>query len=626
MTNETELSRPAAARSRHVAPRGTAAPPSPEPEYTRFEHLVLAVCRPRVIVGGLAVLCTGAVAVACLQGPARPAAAPAPVRGPGWEATVTAGQAQVQARADADRQAAAQRETEAQAAPPRRPRPAPRQSSCWAPPGRRRRRRPGHRPGAEPPSGGRSPDYAEARTFVTEVEAQKQAAEAAAAQAAAQTAHARAERDRDRFTAQTDVWVANLRAGSSTHRLQTKETFIPSVQLAPGDDDELIVTVGVWFTRQDADAQLRDARWLWETWATTHSPGDPERARIRLIDVHDLPLGGSGPRSAGGSNLKIDPSWPPVLLAGPGAGKPYALGNWKYTVLQTLRLPRLYVRNTFDPTRYTYDLPKGEYVVVGLELENIGRENFGLNSWDFELYDANGIKYTSTSVTLTGWPRAVRLRRRRGQRHQQDAAGRPRQVRHRLRRGARRRGPAAASGAGQDQRPAHVASPRRPPPPTAPATTPGRPRLMPLPAPHPLITLLGAAVAGGAIVATVLTLAPQKAAVYQSLTPASTPVPVTHTPTPRPVAPLLPSILAPLPPSPDIADQERRADDRRRADDQARRERNRQEELRAQEQERENVRQIERDEDIARQKRQHQETIDAIRGCGGVGSSAPRYC
>ena len=149
---------------------------------------------------------------------------------------------------------------------------------------------------------------------------------------------------------------------------------------------------------------------------------------------------------------------------------------------------------------------------------------------------------------------------------------------------------------------------------------------MPLPAPHPLVTLLGAAVAGGAIVATVLTLAPQKAAVYQSLTPESTPVPVTHTPTPRPVAPLLPSILAPLPPAPDIAEQERRAEDRRRAEDLARLERNRQADRRAEEQERENARQLERNEDIYRQERQHQETIDAIRGCGGVGSSAPRYC
>jgi hypothetical protein len=253
------------------------------------------------------------------------------------------------------------------------------------------------------------PAYTEAQQFVKDVEAQKKAAEEAAAQAAVAAAHARAERDRASFEAQTDAWLANMRAGRSPiYRYLTKETFIPSVRLAPGDDDELILTVGVWFQQVDASVQPSNARWMWETWAKTHSPDDLERSRIRIVDLHDLPLGGSGPRSAGGgSNLKIDPSWPPILSSGPAAGKTYAVGNWKYTVLQTLRLPRIYARNTIDPTRYTYAQPKGEYVVVGLELENIGRENFGLNSWDFQLYDANGIKYTSTSVYLTGWPKQL---------------------------------------------------------------------------------------------------------------------------------------------------------------------------------------------------------------------------
>ena len=41
------------------------------------------------------------------------------------------------------------------------------------------------------------------------------------------------------------------------------------------------------------------------------------------------------------------------------------------------------------------DTAKGIYFVVYMTLKNIGKENFSINTWDFELHDSQDIKYTS---------------------------------------------------------------------------------------------------------------------------------------------------------------------------------------------------------------------------------------
>jgi hypothetical protein len=83
----------------------------------------------------------------------------------------------------------------------------------------------------------------------------------------------------------------------------------------------------------------------------------------------------------------------------PHVGSPVTAGNWKYTVLASRRTDHL------DGGFGTH--AKGEYVLVELELENIGRENFGLHDWDFELYDAAGVRYRADTASDFAWRSAM---------------------------------------------------------------------------------------------------------------------------------------------------------------------------------------------------------------------------
>jgi hypothetical protein len=68
-------------------------------------------------------------------------------------------------------------------------------------------------------------------------------------------------------------------------------------------------------------------------------------------------------------------------------------GNWQYQVVSadTAKTVRT---GPYDFQVYT---PKGIWVRVTLDLTNVGTRNFSLNSWDLELWDANGIKYDPAS-------------------------------------------------------------------------------------------------------------------------------------------------------------------------------------------------------------------------------------
>ena len=90
------------------------------------------------------------------------------------------------------------------------------------------------------------------------------------------------------------------------------------------------------------------------------------------------------------------PAAPPT----PQMGVPYAAGNWEYTVHEVTRTKSL-------GDRFLKDDAKGEYVVVGVTLKNVGKENFTLNSHDFTLYDAAGVKYNTGSSSGAGtWAKA----------------------------------------------------------------------------------------------------------------------------------------------------------------------------------------------------------------------------
>jgi len=112
---------------------------------------------------------------------------------------------------------------------------------------------------------------------------------------------------------------------------------------------------------------------------------------------------------------------PPVPTAAPAApppvlqvGVPYQAGNWDYTVLEVRREKTIWSQSpSFSkPGEYvaskTYGAnAKGEYVIVGLQLKNVGRENFGLSTHDFALYDGSGVKYNAASVYAGDWDKAL---------------------------------------------------------------------------------------------------------------------------------------------------------------------------------------------------------------------------
>jgi hypothetical protein len=102
------------------------------------------------------------------------------------------------------------------------------------------------------------------------------------------------------------------------------------------------------------------------------------------------------------SSVRPAPAAAPASPA-PLAGAPYAVGRWgkwEYTVLEARRMQEI-------KGRFSTATAKGEYVVVGLQLKNVGPESLGLDRRDFELYDAAGVKYTSTPIYVAGWEQAL---------------------------------------------------------------------------------------------------------------------------------------------------------------------------------------------------------------------------
>ncbi|MGH2371564.1 MAG: DUF4352 domain-containing protein [Chloroflexota bacterium] len=95
---------------------------------------------------------------------------------------------------------------------------------------------------------------------------------------------------------------------------------------------------------------------------------------------------------AGAPSQEAVPEVPaPTVAPSAVVGVPYASGNWEYTVHDVKRMKTI-------GSGFLKEEAKGEFVVVGLTLKNIGKENFGVHTWDFELRDANGVQYDPASV------------------------------------------------------------------------------------------------------------------------------------------------------------------------------------------------------------------------------------
>ena len=69
-------------------------------------------------------------------------------------------------------------------------------------------------------------------------------------------------------------------------------------------------------------------------------------------------------------------------------GDKVTAANWEYTVAKTDTTKTLVWTSLGNKIT-----AKGQYLIVYLTLKNVGKENFGINSWDFELY-AGDVKYT----------------------------------------------------------------------------------------------------------------------------------------------------------------------------------------------------------------------------------------
>jgi hypothetical protein len=86
--------------------------------------------------------------------------------------------------------------------------------------------------------------------------------------------------------------------------------------------------------------------------------------------------------------------------ASPQLGQPYTAGNWRYTILGAERAKEI-------TGGVLKDTAKGEFVIVGVALENIGKSNFGISGHDFTLEDGAGVTYTNAFPTAAGpWSRA----------------------------------------------------------------------------------------------------------------------------------------------------------------------------------------------------------------------------
>lgn len=88
------------------------------------------------------------------------------------------------------------------------------------------------------------------------------------------------------------------------------------------------------------------------------------------------------------STVRVGPTVTPV----PAIGQPIRAPNWQF-IVQSSQRAREYAWSDFG----NKDTAVGEFVIVLLQVANVGNQNFGLNTFDFELYDSQNRKYNQAS-------------------------------------------------------------------------------------------------------------------------------------------------------------------------------------------------------------------------------------
>ena len=83
----------------------------------------------------------------------------------------------------------------------------------------------------------------------------------------------------------------------------------------------------------------------------------------------------------------------PVERAAVKVGETVRAGTWEYTVTQ--------VKRTKDPLVWTQfgnsTQAKGEWLIIDLDLKNVDKESSPVNTHDFEVQDAGGVKYSHSA-------------------------------------------------------------------------------------------------------------------------------------------------------------------------------------------------------------------------------------
>jgi len=79
-----------------------------------------------------------------------------------------------------------------------------------------------------------------------------------------------------------------------------------------------------------------------------------------------------------------------------GVGTPLSADNWEYTVTKVEKTKTLVWSEYGNKST-----AQGIFVVTYLTLKNIGKRNFSINIWDFELHDDAEVKYDPSSEGLS---------------------------------------------------------------------------------------------------------------------------------------------------------------------------------------------------------------------------------
>lgn len=103
----------------------------------------------------------------------------------------------------------------------------------------------------------------------------------------------------------------------------------------------------------------------------------------------------SAPRASAAAAAATVPV-PTTPAPTPHIGSAVEAGNWRYSVRQSDVTKTFTSGSGFLATTRT---AKGLWVIVLIQLTNIGKENFSINFHDFELRDDKGIKYSPEFIT-----------------------------------------------------------------------------------------------------------------------------------------------------------------------------------------------------------------------------------